>query len=84
MKMERVEITRSFCNIFTMQVCAVEDATDVEILDVCNNGNPAGTTNGWSRVIRKEEDYGDASEGSDVIPVDCAENPGRIHYLVTC
>jgi hypothetical protein len=35
--MERVEITKAFMGICTMQVCAEKDATDKEILEVCNS-----------------------------------------------
>ena len=49
-KMDRVVVTNMWCGIVHMQVCAVEDATDNEILVVCNRKNPSGTTNGWSVI----------------------------------
>jgi hypothetical protein len=51
---ERVVVTRAFLGICHMQVCAVADATDEEILTTCNSQNPSGTSGGWSRVIREE------------------------------
>lgn len=57
-----------------MQVCCEKDATDEEILDVCNRENPAGTRIGWGEVIR---------EGQGA-PVVCKDDPGRLHILVSC
>ena len=86
--MDKVIVTRSFCNIFTMQVCAEQDATDDEILAVCNRENPAGTTNGWGTVVRDESDYPDMGviEGhqQSVAPVTCESYPDRKHFLVLC
>lgn len=38
--MDRVLVIRTFVGICHMQVCAVNDATDEEILAVCNHANP--------------------------------------------
>jgi len=76
--MNRVEITKPMIGLVYMQVCAVADATDEEILEVCNSKNPAGTTNGWGIVAR--EDY----EREDARPVDCEDYPGRKHFIVIC
>jgi hypothetical protein len=70
----RVVISSLFINIYTMQVCCVEDATDEEILACCNTDNPSGTTCGWARVVRD-------GEGK---PGPCEKYPGRLHILVTC
>ena len=78
----RVEVANRFCNIFTMQVCAVDDATDEEILAVCNRENLAGTTNGWSTVIRVAD--GSFGREANKAPVPCSDHPGRTHFLVTC
>ena len=84
---KRVVVTRPFLNpkevglyaLAFMQVCAATDATDEEILTVCNRENIAGTQAGWTRVNR------DTSEQRKVQgPVICAENPARIHLLVSC
>lgn len=80
--MERVVVTKALVNIFTMQVCAVTDATDQEILDVCNRENPAGTTNGWGNVIRETD--GSFGRETNKAPVQCGDDPGRLHLLVTC
>ncbi len=78
----RVEVTRPFAYIFTMQVCAVDDATDDEILSCCNRKNPSGTTNGWSKVIRNPS--GRLGEGENTAPVSCDDHAGRTHFLVLC
>ena len=64
-----------------MQVCAVADAPDEEILKVCNDENLCGTINGWVLVCRSTEAddlFGDRS------PVVCEKEEGRIHFLVSC
>jgi hypothetical protein len=75
--MERVEVTNGFLGICHMQVCAVADATDDEILEVCDSRNPSGTSNGWCHVIRE-------SEHPNMQPVACKEHPERKHFLVAC
>lgn len=82
--MDRVVITQPVLSgsgplgaLLYMQVCAVEDATDEEILLVCNRDNPSGTTHGWTDVIREETER---EEG----PGRCADYPGRLHFLVRC
>lgn len=72
--MTRVIITKGIIGICHMQVCAVANATDEEILEVCNRENPSGTQHGWAIVIRD-------GEGA---PVPCAGNSGRQHFLVSC
>jgi hypothetical protein len=81
--MNRVLISNPLCGIFHMQVCAEADATDEEILAVCNLENPSGTTNGWTTVIRRD-DPEDASEGQTLAPVRCETHPERLHFLVGC
>ena len=76
--MERVEVTRCIVGISYMQVCAVADATDEEILAVCNRENPSGTTNGWMRICR------DDHPAENLRPVPCASYPERRHFLVAC
>lgn len=79
--MNRVEITRPIVGLTRMQVCAVADATDEEILEVCNRENPSGTSNGWSKVIRVEDEY----SSKDSLPVACLSYPDdRLHFLVSC
>ncbi len=81
--MERVIVTRQFVNICTMQVCAVSDATDDEILAVCNRENTSGTSMGWSEVLRVA-DEDNMFKGSNKLPVACADDPTRLHFLVLC
>ena len=69
--MKRVIITQCWAGLCHMQVCVGDDATDEEILEVCNRENPAGTIFGWTRVIRND-------------PVQCETYPERIHYMVAC
>jgi hypothetical protein len=64
-----------------MQVCAEKQASDEEILAVCNRDNPAGTENGWSTVCRSTEP--DPNWGNRK-PVQCADHPERLHLLVVC
>ena len=73
---ERVMITRPVLGICHMQVCAVSDATDEEILNVCNAGNPSGTSLGWCRVHRTDE--------KAAAPVPCGDDYERLHILVSC
>lgn len=71
---ERVIITRHIVGICHMQVCAVKDATEEEILSVCNYKNPSGTSFGWAAIDRKD----------NMAPVQCADDPERMHYMVYC
>ncbi len=81
--MERVEITRISVGFFHMQVCAVNDATDEEILRVCNMKNPSGARKGWRKVVRTLYDtpWHDTSEA---LPIPCEDYPNRMHILVGC
>lgn len=81
--MDRVIITRPMIGIAAMQVCAVADATDAEILEVCNRENPSGTSNGWVEVIRTHQDPNVCIPKNNE-PVRCESYPDRIHLLVTC
>ncbi len=81
----RVVVTRGMVTICHMQVCAVADATDEEILTVCNRENPSGTTSGWSQVIRTApEDSELWGPGEALAPKPCADDPTRLHILVVC
>lgn len=71
---KRIVVTNPFVGICGMQVCAPKDATDAEILAVCNHENPSGTSNGWSSVIR---------EGQGA-PVPCSDDPEKMHFLAEC
>ena len=70
----RVVVTRPFQGICHMQVCAVADATDAEVLEVANRENPSGTSFGWGTVIRE-------GEGG---PVVCQQDDRRLHLMLSC
>lgn len=78
----RVEVARTMIGLCHMQVCCVSDATDDEILEVCNRENMSGTSGGWSTVVRVDSAPDDfwQLEG----PVPCEDHEGRIHVLVGC
>jgi hypothetical protein len=81
--MKRVIITQPIFGICYMQVCAEADASDEEILEVCNSENPSGTTNGWAEVIRTvEEEHNYRIPNFQ--PVQCSEYSDRQHFLIVC
>jgi hypothetical protein len=73
-KDKRVIVTNPFVGICHIQVCAVKDATDKEILETCNRENMSGISHGWCSVIR-------TGKGK---PLKCASDPSRLHILVGC
>lgn len=77
--MNRVVVTRPFCGLLYMQVCAIANATDAEILETCNRANICGTSLGWAQVIRDPE-----PESGRIAPVVCEDNNTRIHFMVAC
>lgn len=81
--MERVVVTKFMLGLCGMQVCAVANATDEEILEVCNRENPSGTSGGWGAVIReiKEDDMFYTKEN---LPIVCGDDPKRKHFIVLC
>ena len=79
-KQERVIVARAVVGICHMQVCAIDDATDEEILAKCNAENPSGTTSGWSSVCR--DGYEFMEQNGD--PVKCSDFGDRTHFLVVC
>lgn len=81
--MDRVVITNGFVNVASMQVCATQDATDDEILEVCNRENPSGTSNGWSEVLRNA-DNDSMFKTKSKLPVTCGDDPNRTHFIVLC
>lgn len=76
---DRVVISRPIVGLAHMQVCAVDDATDDEILAACNRLNRSGTTNGWTTVHRSADEF-----WGDVAPVACHDHVGRMHFIVGC
>ncbi|MBK6616339.1 hypothetical protein [Ottowia sp.] len=80
--MDKVVITKRWLGLGGMQVCASRDATDKEILAVCNADNPAAIEAGWSTVVRSVDEPGGAAGRH--IPVACEANPGRVLLVVLC
>jgi hypothetical protein len=83
MFMNKVIVTRLMVGICHMQVCAHKDATDDEIVAVANRENPPGTSAGtsagtWS-VVREESEF-----WGDLRPVQCQDDPERMHYMLGC
>lgn len=81
--MKRIEVTRGIVGLCHMQVCAEPNVTDEEILAVCNQENPSGTSHGWVSVVR-EDCESDVWPAKDMHPVPCSDDPARIHFLVAC
>jgi len=75
--MEKIVIANPFAGLLSMIVCVEGEATDEEILAVCNSQNPSGTTLGWCEVL-----HGAFPESGG--PVQCSEYPERTHYVVIC
>lgn len=84
MEDKRVIVTRPMMGLTAMQVCCVKDATNEEILKVCNEENPAGTTAGWSLVLRTKEDIEKYNYPESCLPVACSDNSDREHILILC
>ncbi len=82
--MNRVLITKPINQLCGMNVCAVDDATDEEILAICNTENRSGTDNGWIEVVRDDSRDTHCREGESLAPVACASFPGRTHYTILC
>ena len=71
----RVKVTRCILGLAYMQVCAVRDATDTEVLEVCNIENPSGTLGGWVKVHHEE---------GPLAPIACEDRPNRWHLIISC
>jgi hypothetical protein len=85
MKEKRVIVLRSMVGICHMQVCAVQDATDAEILGTCNQENTSGTENGWDRVLRSPEpDSIFFKYPEEAVPIVCENDSNRKHFMVAC
>lgn len=82
--MEKVEVSRIWTGLTSMQVCAEDDATDKEILKVCNRDNPSGTSGGWSIVVRSKTDCSKNKIDSTAAPGKCEDYEGRTHFIVMC
>jgi len=81
---QRVCVTLPFAGFRAMQVCCVEDATDDEILKVCNAENPQMVTGGWHTVVKSKEHARELGVNDSAAPGDCVECPGRKHKIALC
>lgn len=72
--MNRVTTVAAIIGLCHMRVCAAKDVPEDEVIAYCNRDNPAGTTNGWIHIERDGK----------LAPVECAEDPSRVHYMVVC
>ena len=81
---DRVFVTLPFAGLRAMQVCVVDDATDEEILKVCNKQNPQLVARGWHTVVRSEEHAEELGVDPAAKPGPCADVQGRIHKIVLC
>jgi hypothetical protein len=77
--MNKVVVTRAIVGICHMQVCADKAATTAEIEEIANRENPTGLVSGRWRVVREVDEH-----WGDMRPVQCAEDPGRMHYMLSC
>lgn len=82
--MEKIVITRPMIGICHMGVCAESSCTDDEILAYANLHNPAGTSNGWSHIIREDEPSSDLWPIDRLRPVPCRDYANRVHLILVC
>ena len=81
---KRVLVTVPYAGLRAMQVCVVDDATDQEILAVCNRENPLRVSGGWHTVVKDAEHARNIGVDEAAAPVKCVECPGRIHKIAIC
>jgi hypothetical protein len=60
-----------------MQVCAYGETPPERIEEVANAENPPGTSSAWHLTT-------EGPDGQDFAPVPCAENPARLHHMLSC
>jgi len=76
--LEDVFILNSFWGLCAMRVCVLNGVLDEKILEVCNSLNPSGTTGGWQKVYKEND------EEKDLRPIPCDDYSNRTHYIVAC
>lgn len=72
----RVDVSKATMGVVYMQVCACKDATDSEIIEVCNRENPTTVLGGWEKVFRVDTEF------ADLRPKQCQVDSERLHLLV--
>ena len=81
---DRVFITLPYAGLRAMQVCALPEATDEEILEKCNRENSQRVTGGWHTVVRSRPHARECHVDEDAAPGACEDCPGRLHKIVLC
>lgn len=75
-----VVVTQPFIGLLYMQVCAYGETPPERVEEAANALNPAGTSGGWHIVLEDPPDW----DGKSIAPVSCADNPERLHYILSC
>lgn len=78
-----VVVTRPWVGLLHMQVCAHKDVAHDVIESEANRQNPAGTTGGWFLVVEGSEHF-DPEKDAKALPVACADDSDRLHYMLVC
>lgn len=81
---QRVCVTMPYAGLRAMQVCVVKDATDEEILKVCNAENPQRVSGGWHTVVRNAAHAREIGVNDSAQPGQCVECPDRLHKIAIC
>lgn len=81
---QRVCVTMPYAGFRAMQVCVVEDASDEEILAVCNRENRQLVTSGWHTVVKSKEHAKECGVDEAAAPGKCVECKGRWHKIALC
>jgi hypothetical protein len=81
---QRVCVTLPFAGLRAMQVCCEADATDAEILEVCNRENPQTVQRGWHTVVRSVDHAEELGVDVAAAPGQCADCAGRMHKIALC
>jgi hypothetical protein len=88
-----VVVTRGFMNpdegwglyaLCYMQVCAHGETPPERIEERANALNPPGTSHPW-RLVHGHEPYdGDGPNPANLAPVQCHDDPVRLHWMLSC
>lgn len=60
-----------------MQVCAHGEVPPERIEEVANLENPSGTSSPWTLTS-------EGPDGIDLAPVQCGDDPARLHHMLRC
>jgi hypothetical protein len=60
-----------------MQVCAYGETPPERIEEVANIENPPGSSAPWRLTS-------EGPDGQDLSPVPCADDPARLHHMLSC